>query len=80
MDRQQWDRHDIAAYLGIRVGSVNAWLARHEIAPVARRPAGRGALANLYDADEVKRVRAAGRRWRNRPPRPPASGDAATRR
>lgn len=65
MDRQLWDRHDIAAYLGIQVGSVNAWLARHEVTPVSRRPAGRGALANLYDADEIRRVRTAGRRWRN---------------
>ncbi|MBQ0924274.1 hypothetical protein [Saccharopolyspora endophytica] len=61
MVQQKWDRHDIAAYLGIRVGSVNAWLARHRISPVARRPAGRGALANLYDAEEIKRVRKAGR-------------------
>lgn len=65
MSEQQWDRHDIAAYLGIQVGSVNAWLARHGITAVAQRPAGRGALANLYDAEEVKRVREAGRRWRN---------------
>ncbi|TWF96094.1 hypothetical protein [Saccharopolyspora dendranthemae] len=65
MDRQQWDRHDIAAYLGIQVGSVNAWLSRHGIAPVARRPAGRGALANLYDAEEITRVREAGRGWRD---------------
>ncbi|RRO18863.1 hypothetical protein EIL87_04945 [Saccharopolyspora rhizosphaerae] len=64
MGQEQWDRHDIAAYLGIQVNSVNAWLSRHGIAPVARRPAGRGALANLYDADEVKRVREAGRRHR----------------
>lgn len=65
MGNEQWDRHDIAAYLGIQVSSVNAWLARHDITPVGRRPAGRGALANLYDADEIKRVRNAGRRWRN---------------
>ncbi|MEB3371647.1 hypothetical protein [Saccharopolyspora mangrovi] len=64
-EQQLWDRHDIAAYLGMQVGSVNAWLARHGITPVARRPAGRGALANLYDADEIKRVRKAGRRWRD---------------
>lgn len=65
MRQQLWDRHDIAAYLGIQVNSVNAWLSRHGITPVARRPAGRGALANLYDADEIQRVRKAGRKWRN---------------
>lgn len=64
MNQQRWDRHDIAAYLGIQVGSVNAWLSRHRISPIARRPAGRGALANLYDAAEIKRVRNAGREQR----------------
>ena len=59
MPRELWDTEQIAAYLGIKVGSVNSWLVRHGVSAVDWRPAGRGALANLYDAAEVRQARAA---------------------
>lgn len=59
VERELWDRHEVAAYLGIKVGSANAWLTRHDVRPVDRRPVGRGALANLYDAADVRAAKAA---------------------
>jgi hypothetical protein len=66
MSRDLWDRHDIAAFLGIQAGSVNGWLYRHGVAPVDQRPAGHGALKNLYRPSDVRAAQAAapGRGWR----------------
>lgn len=52
-----WDKHDLAEFLGIRLDSVNGWLARHGIKPVDRNPAGQGALANVYDAEDIRRAK-----------------------
>lgn len=69
MSSELWDRHEIAAFLGIKVGSVNGWLYRHGVRSVDQRPVGHGALANLYDAADVRAALAAapGRGWRGAP-------------
>lgn len=54
MTTEMWDRHDIAGFLELRPGSVNKWLARHEIAPASLGRSDRGGLVNLYLADDIR--------------------------
>lgn len=49
-----WDRADIAAFLGVKVTSVNSWLVRHGVKPVGSVPGGRGRMKNLYDPAAVR--------------------------
>jgi hypothetical protein len=48
-----WNTHDIAAYLGYKVSSVNPWLIRHGIKRRRVTRDDHGRTVNLYSAAEV---------------------------
>ncbi len=51
---EHWTIHEIAAYLNIRVGSVNSKLARAGVRPVDSSRNERGAKINLYSAVRIR--------------------------
>lgn len=57
-----WDRDQIATYLGIKRGSVSAWLGRRNIRMVAHGPVFAGQAKSLFSAEEVRAGKAAMRR------------------
>lgn len=70
MTVELWDRDDIAAYLGVKVASVNSWLVRHGVKKVGTARVGHGRM-NLYDPTAVRAAKdsSPGRGYRSDLPR-----------
>lgn len=51
-----WTRHEVAAYLQIKVGSVNSWVNRHRIKRTLSRD-DHGRPMNLYSPKAVRKAR-----------------------
>lgn len=67
-----WDKHDIAAYLGIQVATVNNWVKRRDVPVAGTVRDQQGRVSNRYRPADVRAADDAGPGKGNRAPRKPA--------
>ena len=64
-----WDKHDVAAYVQIKVSGVPNWIKRRGVPVAGRADPERGGVANLYRPADVRAARDAAPGKGNRTPK-----------